>query len=152
MRKLKLISASVLLIVLSSACSSDDDFSHLTNLIDAWTFTVSTPNGWTLIEDQGTDTYVGRIAGTRDTIYFDQGNLSFRSLDDIIEDDQTLFIQKLEINNIPSIIHKELRSGDSGEILLSVYLDNNQRKNRLHVFDPKNQGLILQIFMTHQFK
>lgn len=153
MISLKPTRTSIFLILLLFACSSDDDPGSLTNQIDAATFTLSTPDGWILIEDQGTDTYVGRIAGTQDTIYFDQGYLSFRSLDDVIQSDQTLMLKKLEINNVPSTIHKERRDGDpSGEIRLSVYIDDNQRKNRLYVFDPKNERLILQILMTHQFK
>lgn len=151
---LKSIPAIMISIMISIGCSSEDKKYELPNRIDAGTFTVQTPIGWTFMEDQGIDTYVGRIAGLEDTIFFDQGYLSFGSLDNIVEDDQTLFFQRLKINNVPSIIHKEKRQNDAdGALRISVYLDagDEQRLNRLYVFDPKNEALIIQIFKTHQF-
>ena len=152
MNFLKSIKISVILAASLSGCASDDDF-PLTNLVEARTFTVNTPPGWTLIEDLGIDSYVGRIAGRKDTIVFDQGFFCFQNLNDITENDRTLFFQKLEINGVLSVIHKERSLVDNGEVVsLSVYIDDNQRKNCLFVLDPVNEALILEICKSHQFK
>ena len=126
----------------------------LDNLIEARTFTLNTPAGWTLRTDQGIDTYVGRIGGPEgDTIYFDQGFLSFKSLNDVERDDQTRYFRRLIVDGVPAIIEKEDRTNDTGAVRLTIYLDagDQQRMNRLYVFDPKNEALILRIFKTHRF-
>ena len=96
-------------------------------------------------QDQSIDTYVGRIGGPEgDTIYFDQGFLSFGSLDNIKQNDQTLYFQRLTVNGISAILYKEARMDDTGAVRLSIYLDagDQQRLNHLYVFDPKNEPLI----------
>ncbi|MEK6478474.1 hypothetical protein WJR50_13105 [Catalinimonas sp. 4WD22] len=154
MKKFFLHSILTVMLFVLLGCSSEDESYELSNRVNASTFTLNTPEGWTLIEDQGIDTYIGRIAGPEDTIYFDQGYLSFGSLQNVIKNEQTIFFQRLKINDVPSIIHKERRQGDlDGEIRLSVYLDagDGQRLNSLYVFDPKDEALIIKIFKTHQF-
>ena len=141
-----------LLITLLLGCSSDDD---LIKLIDAQTFTVNTPKNWTLIEEQWIDSYVGQIVGSLDAIHFDEGYFSFGSLDNITENSNSILFQKLEIDGITSIIHKEsIQYNSDNEVVLSVYIDagDNKRLNWLYVFDPENEELILQIFKTHKFK
>ena len=139
---------------LTTHCT-DEKFDNQSFTMEARTFTVRTPCGWALYQDNGIDTYVGRIAGPRDTIYFDQGYLSFGSLDNISKNENTIFFRKLSIDHVPAIIHKEYRDDDSdGYIRLSVYIDagDKQRLNRLYVFDPQDEDLILAIFQSHQFK
>lgn len=153
MRPLTSIYVLLAPVLLLASCSADEEYS-LPNLVEARTFTLNTPAGWTLQQDQGIDTYVGRIGGPEgDTIYFDQGYLSFGSLDNITQDDQTLYFRRLTVNGVPAIIEKESRTNDTGAVRLSIYLDAGDQGhlNRLYVFDPKNEALILQIFSTHRF-
>lgn len=144
---------SVSLFILS-ACSSEDNMYALPNKVNAKTFTLETPKGWVFTDGYGIDTYIGQIAGPDDTIFFDQGYLSFGSLQNVIKDEQTIFFQRLKINDVPSVIHKEyFKRGIDVTTRISVYIDvgDEQRLNRLYVFGPKNEELIIQIFKTHQF-
>jgi len=153
---MKYIRLSALLVpfIVSSACSSDDGLQKFPKKLEARTFTVNTPHNWNLFEDQGIDTYIGRIAGLKDTIYFDQGYLSFGSLENIYEDENTLLFRRLKIDGVPSILHKEKRIADSGDIRLSIYIDAGDgiRLNRMYVFDPTDEEKIIRIFRSHQFR
>ena len=151
--KLRLMCVIVLAISLLS-CSSDEDASkwELPQKIEAKTFEIQTPGGWELIEDQGIDTYIGRIKNDELTIFFDQGHLSFGSLDNIEETNETIYFKQTIINGVPAIIHKEERAGDpSFDTRLSVYLDNGEMQNRLYVLDSDNDDLFIEIFKTHRF-
>lgn len=133
---------------------SENGFDKFPKKIDARTFTVNTPQDWYLYEDSGIDTYVGRVAGPEDTIYFDQGYLSFGSLENIYEDENTILFQRLKVNGVQSVLHKEKRIADSGEIRLSIYIDAGDgiRLNRMYVFDPEEEEKIIRIFLSHEFK
>lgn len=145
----------ILLIVFGGCVESDNGF--FPNEIDAATFKVHTPEGWMLIEDQGIDTYVGRIAGEADTIYFDQGYLAFRGLDDIRKDERTIYIRKTQIGGIPAVIEKtELSPQSLKRVRLSVFIEaDDQRKNHLYVHDPsslQSEIMLLKIMHSHKFK
>lgn len=101
--------------------------------------------------DQGTDTYIGRIMNDEHTIFFDQGFLSFRGLDDIVQNPNTVSLEELNIDGVPSIIHKEKTTEGNS---ISVYIDagDNIRMNRLYILQPKNEELVLSILRTHRFK
>lgn len=137
------------------SCKAEDETPsnlELPQKIKAKTFEINTPNGWELIEDQGYDTYVGRIKNNRLIMFFDQGFLSFRSLENIQENSKTLYFQKLEINGASAIIHKEEITNDpSYKTVLSVYIDNGAKKNRLYVLDSKNDEFFIALFKTHKF-
>lgn len=136
--------------LLLTNCSKDDE-KH-TQTIKARTFTIDTPDGWTLIEDQGIDTYIGRITDESTTIYFDQGYLSFGDLESVQENDETIYFTRTNINGVPAIIHKENRPQEtSTNTRLSVYLDNGEKQNRLYVLDSDNDEFFISIFKTHRF-
>lgn len=137
------------------SCTTDDhkpsnlDFPQR---IKAKTFEINTPNGWELIEDQGYDTYVGRIKNNSFTIFFDQGYLSFGNLDNIQETNETLYFQRLEIDGASAIIHKEkLASDPSYNTVLTVYIDSGEKQNRLYVLDSENDEFFIELFKTHKF-
>ena len=138
-------------------CMADSENSFYEHKVDAYGFSVYTPIGWRLFEDQGIDTHVGRIAGPEDTIRFDEGFMSFRSLEDIKEDEKTIYIEKLEIDGIPAVIHKTRLGPDyEKRIRLSVFIEAGYfRKNHLYVFDPSNPAnemIIINIFRSHEFQ
>ena len=148
-------SVFLLPIFLLIGCKAENEFDTFPQRIDARTFSVHTPQNWNLYEDSGIDTYVGRITGPSDIIYFDQGYLSFGGLENVNEGEHTLLFQRLEIDQVPSILHKERRVGDSdGDVRLSVYIDAGDEKklNRLYVFDPEDEEQIIKIFRSHKFK
>jgi len=136
--------------LLFSNCSKDEEKNL--QLIKARTFSINAPDGWTLIEDQGVDTYIGRITNENTTIYFDQGHLSFGGLENVQENDETVYFSRTHINGVPAIIHKENTPHEtSASTRLSVYLDNGEKQNRLYVFDPDNDAFFIRIFKTHRF-
>ena len=144
----------LLLLVFLVACSEDDGTEiepNFTNTLESTNFTLKTPPDWELIPEQGIDTYIGRIQNSEHTIFFDQGFLSFSSLNDIRETPETLSINRLNINGVPALIHVEDRVDG---VRLSVYIDAGDeiRKNRLYVFDATDEELILDIIRAHRFK
>ena len=76
------------------------------------------------------------------------------SLDNIKQDDQTLYFRRLTVNGVPAILKKQTVTDDTGAVLLSIYLDagDQQQLNVLSVLSPRNEPLILQIFRTHRFQ
>jgi len=137
-------------------CSNNDDnLIELDQELAIASFSVQTPTNWEWTQDQGIDTFIGRIYNNRDTIFFDQGYLSFGNLEDVIEDERTISFQRLTINGVPAIIEKEKTSAEEvgRDIRLSVYLDEGalRRQNRLFVYDPVDEATILAIFKSHRF-
>lgn len=62
----------LLVVVVFSSCSQKQ--SQQKQVLDFGRFTIETPIGWTKIKEQGTDSYVGRIAiDETDTLEFDLG-------------------------------------------------------------------------------
>jgi len=140
----------VFISLLFSNCSKNDEKHPQT--IKARTFTINTPYGWILIEDQGFDTYIGRITDESTTVYFDQGDLSFGGLENVEENDETIYFTRTTINGVPAIIHKENRPHEASiNTRLSVYLDNGEKRNRLYVLDSDNDEFFISIFKTHKF-
>lgn len=145
-----------LILFITFGCSDDDteNSPSFSNELNATSFTVKVPDGWKLIIDQGIDTYVGRIVNGKDTIYFDQGYLSFGGLDRVEENDQTLSFEHTKINGVPSIIVKERTPEETGRnIRISAYIDkgNKSNLNRLYCFDPSDEASILNIMKSHMF-
>ena len=143
----------IISILLFLSCSPDEEPTfELTQKIQAETFEVHTPEGWELIEDQGIDTYIGKIKNDELIIFFDQGHLSFGSLDNIQKTNETIYFIRTVIHEVPAIIHKEKRAEDpSFDTRLSVYLDTGEKQNRLYVLDSDNDELFIEIFKTHRF-
>lgn len=150
----KFIPVLMLVCVLFSNCSSDDqnNSSKLSKRVGAKNFTLNTPKDWKLTEDQGYDTYIGRITNGDKTIFFDQGSLSFGNLGNIKKTEETIYFKRLKIHGVPAIIQKEKRPDNSSvNTRLTVYLDNGTKQNRLYALDSKNDDLFIKIFKTHQF-
>lgn len=134
---------------------SEDTGPGFSNRIDADTFTLHAPEGWALFEDQGYDTYIGRIARGRDIIYFDQGYWSFGGLDKIAKNESTIYLQQITIDSVPAIIHKT-KFDDDHQILLSVYIETvDLNRNHLYILNPSSsfhEKTLVDIILTHKFK
>ena len=142
---------SGLIFLILASCSEVNDDSPFTNELEAVNFTLDAPSDWMIEMDQGTDTFVGRIFNASHTIYYDQGFLSFKGLEDIVETSNTISLEKLKIDGISAIIHKD--KTEEG-IRTSIYIDagDDIRMNRLYIFNPENETLVLNILKTHKFK
>lgn len=150
----KIIPVLVFISLLFVNCSKDDDQTsgEFFHTIVARTFKMNTPKGWELLEDQGEDTYIGRIKNEDFIIFFDQGRLSFGDLDSVEENDATIYFTRLTINGVPAIIHKEYRPQESHiDTRLSVYLDTGEKKNRLSVLNSNNDEFFIRMIKTHVF-
>lgn len=147
----------ILIGLLFTNCSTDDNENYnpseeFPQTIKARTFEMNTPKGWELIEDQGIDTYIGRIKNEDRTVFFDQGYLSFGNLANVQENDETIYFGRLEINGVPAIIHKENRPDETSvDTRLSVYLDNGEKQNRLYVINSNDDEFFINLFKTHKF-
>jgi len=144
----------IFLSIFISCSDSSDDALELTQEINATSFKVNVPEGWTLVIDQGIDTYIGRIVNERDTIFFDYGYLSFGGLELVESNDNTISFDRTLINGIPSIIVKENTPDENSRSLrLSAYIDSGDRNNlnRLYSFDPIDEATILAIMKSHVF-
>ncbi|WP_136467120.1 hypothetical protein [Flagellimonas onchidii] len=148
----KNILALIMITCLSIGCSNngeEDSNGDFPNTILARTFQINTPEGWELVEDQGIDTYIGRIKNDNLTIFFDQGLLSFGRLEDVEETSETIYFRRLTIKGVPAIVHKENRT--DADTRLSVYLDNGEEQNRLYILDSDNDDFFIAMFKTHKF-
>ncbi|HET7360468.1 MAG TPA: hypothetical protein VFI78_00885 [Salinimicrobium sp.] len=145
----------LLFIIIATGCTSNDnEGTELTfpNKLATRNFTVMAPNGWKLIEEQGIDTYIGRITNGNLTIYFDQGFLCCPDLNSIEKTENTIYLKTLSINGTPAKMHKEYIPQED-RIRLSLYLEvEDEYRNRLYAMDPKNEDLIIQIFKTHRIR
>jgi len=155
MIKYSFLIISILSLSLLFSCTKlSDDPLELTEEINATSFKVDVPLGWSLHIDQGIDTYIGRITNETDTIFFDYGYLSFGGLERVDKNDNTITFNRTLINGIPSIIVKENTPDEnSRSIRLSAYIDSGDRTNlnRLYCFDPSDEATILAILKSHVF-
>jgi len=146
---------SILALSIFFSCTkSSNDALPLTGEINATSFKVNVPDGWSLFIDQGIDTYIGRIANESDTIFFDYGYLSFGGLELVDSNDNTISFNRTQINGIPSIIVKENTPDENNRsVRLSAYIDSGDRTNlnRLYCFDPSDEATILAIMKSHVF-
>ncbi len=154
-KSLSILAILVLFILCGCSKSTSAISTSLTQELAVATFSVQTPPEWEWEQDQGIDTFIGRIFNNDHTIYFDQGYLSFGSLDLVEKGDRTISFERLTIHGVPAIIEK-VRTPDeetSGDVRLSVYLDagDGERLNRLYIFDPMDEEIVRAIFKSHRF-
>lgn len=138
-----------------SCTSNNSEAQELPQELFISSFTVQTPENWEWEQDQGIDTFIGRIFNNEEVIFFDQGHLSFGNLEDVTASERNISFQRLTINGVAAILEKERTSNEEigRDVRLSVYLDEgeNGRQNRLFTFDPQNEALIIAIFKSHKF-
>jgi hypothetical protein len=114
-------------------------------------FTLTLPEGWMLINEEGTDSYTGFYTNGKDKINFDTGIFSFGSLEDIKKGKNTLYYEETVIGNEPAKIVKEVHEGS---IRLSAFIDRGDSVHLtwLYVYYPDNDQKYISIFKTHKFK
>lgn len=108
---------------LFTGCENDNGFDPNTEqMMDFEKFTLITPLDWTRFYPQGTDGFFGGLTNQKDTLYFDYGIFSFNSIDDVVENDDTINYQELRIGDYPAKIVLEKREGEINE-RFSLYTD-----------------------------
>ncbi|QEC51930.1 hypothetical protein EDD80_11522 [Anseongella ginsenosidimutans] len=137
---------TALLIVLFQGCKKEDETLLLSNELELQFFSIKTPAGWNVVEEQGYDSYVGYITDGEKTIHFDQGTY-VSDAGNISEDENTIYLERLTIQGDPAVIHKE--KAENGTIL-SAYIQG-KGKTRLYVRNPANDEFYKAIFKTHSF-
>lgn len=155
MFRIKSLSLVVVSIAVLAGCQDNDSLTF-TNVIDARTFVLNTPPSWTLDEAVGYDSYVGEIRGPMGVIYFDQGFFSFPGLDNIAENERTIYLRHITINGLPAILRKETLAGTDRRIQLSLFIEgeNPGQLNHLYFFNPDavSEQVVIGIMKTHRFK
>ena len=83
---------------LFTGCENDNGFDPNTEqMMDFEKFTLITPLDWTRFYPQGTDGFFGGLTNQKDTLYFDYGIFSFNSIDNVVENDDTINYHELRI-------------------------------------------------------
>jgi hypothetical protein len=139
---------------LFTGCEDDNGFDPNTEqMMDFEKFTLITPLDWTRFYPQGTDGFFGGLTNQKDTLYFDYGIFSFNSIDNVVENDDTINYHELRIGGYPAKIVLEKREGEIRE-RFSLYTDKRDgvNLNRIYCYGPKNQELVRTIFLSHRFK
>lgn len=114
-------------------------------------FELSCAKDWTLVNQQGNDSYVGYYQKWADRINFDFGFLAFQSVDSIKQTPQMLYFETTVINGSDAKIFKEVRSDG---IRLSAFIDKRDGKHKtwLYTYNPKDDRKFISIFKSHKFK
>ncbi|WP_422081991.1 hypothetical protein [Ulvibacterium sp.] len=149
-RLLRIIALALFII----SCDGDDEFDPDTEQrMDFDKFTLVTPLNWSRFYPQGTDGFFGGLTNNQDTLYFDYGVFSFSSIDDIKRDSETISYQELRIGGYSSKIVLEKRAGEIDE-RFSLYTDkkDGENLNRIYCYDPLEEELVKNIFLSHKFK
>ena len=135
---------TIFLVLLFQGCRKEDETPLLSNELELQSFSIKTPEGWHVVEEQGYDSYVGYITDGEKTIHFDQG-MYVSDVNNISKDANTIYLERLSIQGDPAVIHKEkTRNGT----VLSAYIQG-KGKTRLYVRNPANDEFYKAIFKTH---
>ncbi len=156
--RIRSLFVALVAVAVLAGCQDDDSFT-LSKTIEARTFSIDTPDGWSLAEGVGYDSYVGEFRGPLGVIHFDQGFFAFPGLDNITSNERTIYLKHVTINGFPAIILKEKTrddSGSRGQIQLSVFVEgaNPGQRNHLYLFDPNaiSEPVALAVMKTHRFR
>jgi hypothetical protein len=114
-------------------------------------FELTAARAWTLVNEQGIDTYVGYYHKADYKIYFDFGILAYGSIDSIKNTPDLLHYEELFINGNKAKITKEERDGRT---LLFAYIDKGDGigLNKLSTFNTSDDQLFFKIIKSHKFK
>ncbi|RIJ49945.1 hypothetical protein D1614_04170 [Maribellus luteus] len=138
----------LLIILVFVACNKDkENVPTYTN--DKFELTAAAD--WTLVNEQGIDTYVGYYQKEDYKIEFDFGYLAYGNIDSIKNTPDLLLFEELLIDGNKAKIVKENRPDGTR---LSAYIDKGDEvnKNRLYTFNTSNDQLFIDIVKSHKFK
>ncbi|RFN58165.1 hypothetical protein [Marixanthomonas ophiurae] len=138
----------LLTILVLVSCNKDDEN---TSTDRNFKFEFTAASGWTLVNEQGEDTYVGYYQKEDYKINFDYGRLAFDKIDSIYNTSDLLYYEELIIDGSRAKITKEDRIDG---IRLSAYIDkgDGENKNRIYTFNTSNDQIFINMVKSHKFK
>lgn len=143
----------LLLLVSALACKKpaeyvEPDWDKLF-LIENKSFSLRFPTqDWKLVNQQGTDSYVGYFERGKDKIYFDHGWYNGTINKD--SNPKPLYYEETTIEGHKAVIAKEKQ--DNGVLLRAIIYQDNMTSTALSILNPGNEQEIIRIFKTHRFK
>jgi hypothetical protein len=115
-------------------------------------FELASAKDWKLVNEQGTDSYVGYYFKAHDTIRFDCGWYGFGTLDEIKAEPNTFHFEEIEIDHCPSKIKGSLVGKNRWWYAFIQKQNDSMTKNVLYIKNPSNESEIIKIFKSHRFK
>ncbi|RFS15007.1 hypothetical protein [Emticicia sp. C21] len=117
--------------------------------IESRTFSLRFPTqDWKLVNQQGTDSYVGYFERGADKIYFDYGWYNGTINKD--SNPKPLYYEETKIDGHKALIAKQ---PDGNDILLrAIIYQDSMTSTALSILNPSNEQEIISIFKTHRFK
>ncbi|MGZ5244499.1 MAG: hypothetical protein ACXWDO_03940 [Bacteroidia bacterium] len=114
-------------------------------------FELVSASDWTIINQQGIDSYVGYYQKGTQKISFDFGRFAFESIDSIKNTSEMLYFEETVINGCDAKIFKE-KTTDG--IRLSAFIDKRDGEHMtwLYTFYSQDDQTIISIFKSHKFK
>lgn len=119
-------------------------------LIEAQSFTLRFPtNDWKLVNQQGTDSYVGYFEKGGDKIYFDHG--WYNSDINKNANPKPLYYEEAKIDGNKAVFAKQQE--DNGILLRAIiYHPDKRTSTGFYILNPTNDQEIIRVFKTHRFK
>jgi hypothetical protein len=148
---MKRTSLILALVVCALACGTDilpknEAISHEKNPA----FSINFPTAdWKLVNQQGTDSYVGYYENGKEKIQFDYGWYSGYA-----DRDKATYYEeaKLKKCGCNATIFKQSMADGRTKLTALIYKPGMQNKTRLFVFDSEDDKKFIGIFKTHVFK
>lgn len=125
----------------------------LPQTIDFNKFTLNTPADWERFYPSFTDGFFGGLTDGRDTLYFDYGPESFRSIDEVVKNEDDISFSEHQINGHDGKIVKEKRE-EEFRVRFSLYVDtrDGENHNRIYGYGIEQETIVRAIFLSHRFQ
>jgi cytochrome c2 len=142
--QMKLLSIIVIVILTFSCKNTSDAWQTL----DFGTFQLQTPKGWSIIEEQGIDSYVGGLTNCKDTLSFDYG--WYTAEIDETEHEKHLYAQDT-INGLTAVLQIPKVDG-KGSVVMFIPKVTGSNKFGIAGSNINGTDTILRIFKSIRFK
>ena len=140
--RLRLI--SILLFLTASCKTNTSEWKTL----DFGVFKLKTPQGWTILKEQGIDSYFGGLTNGKDSLWFDYG---WYSVDLSGENSYKQHFAKDTVNGFPARI---MKPDTAGKGYISMFIPKVTDKNKFTIWGTNIQetDIILKIYKSIIFK
>lgn len=116
-------------------------------ILDFGCFRLTTPPGWKILKEKGTDSYVGGLTNSIDTLWFDYGMYDV-GFDEI--DEHTVRIAEDTVNGLPATI---IKAAIAGKALVSMHILKAGERNQYTIWglNLRDTKAVLQIYKSLVF-
>ena len=135
----------IITVFLSVSCKTKTDSWQT---LDFGTFKLKTPKGWSIIEEQGIDSYVGGLTNGSDTLSFDYG--WYTAEIDETEHEKHLYAQDT-INGLTAVLQIPKMDGN-GSVVMFIPKVTSSNKFGIAGSNIKGTDTVLRIFKSIVFK